>query len=159
MLAGDRAKLYDQAAKQTSGISVDDTALLKFKSILDEGKPAFLALVMDPAVKDKVILKESAAGGFDELAKFLETQDAEVVYGACPFFAGGMERPRYFFFSHVGGSVGGMKKAKVSMHRSGVSKALEGTSADFAAASPDEFTKDAVLAKLKKDTGGLDVTL
>lgn len=159
MLAGDRAKLYDQAAKQTSGIVIDDAALAEWKATLDGGKPRFLALVNDPAVKDRVCLKESGDGGFDELSKVLAGADSEVVYGACPFFVAGAERPRYFFFSFIGGSVGGMKKAKVSMHRSGVYKGLEGVTADFAAASPDEFTKEAALGKIKKDTGGLDVSL
>jgi len=67
---------------------------------------------------------------------------------------------KFFFFTVIGGGVGGMKKARVAMHKAGVYNQFEGVVADVYAAAPEEFTEEAaVLAKLRKDTGAADVSL
>ena len=121
------------------------------------GSSTWVACTYDASVKDSVTLNATGTGGFAELAAHVAGLSGEVVYGACPFTAGG--QTKYFFFTVVGSGVGGMKKARVAMHKSGIYKFFEGVVADVYAADASEFSPDAVLAKLKKDTGAADAAL
>lgn len=152
MLSGDRAALYDK--KSTSGIVVDDGVKSAWASARESGN--FVACRYDPSVKDRVILLATDAGSYASLKALLDSSPDEVVYGACPFTTGGLRK--FFFFTHVGAGVSGMKKARVAMHKGGIYKEFEGVVADVFASDASEFSADAVIAKLKKD-GSADASL
>lgn len=122
MLAGDRAALYSRESK--SGISVSDEALAAWEAAKGKDGAAWVACKYDPAAKDKVTFAASGDGGFSELHSFVAGNETEVVYGALPFYVDG--KRKFSFFTVVGSGVGGMKKARVGMHKNGVYAAFEG---------------------------------
>lgn len=124
MLSGDRAALYSRESK--SGIAVSDEALAAWEAAKGKDGAAWVACKYDPAAKDKVTFAASGDGGFAELHAFVAGNEGEVIYGALPFFVDG--KRKFSFVTVVGSGVGGMKKARVGMHKNGVYAAFDGVS-------------------------------
>lgn len=94
-------------------------------------------------------LKKKGKDGHEGLERALELMRNDVSFGACAFWAGDIRRP--FFYSYVGEGVSGMKRGQASALKGAVFKALHSTVGDIQSSSPDEFTRERVLQKLKKD--------
>ena len=90
---------------------------------------AFLLVAVSKTNAIEVVGAPTDAGGFGRLEAELLGAPDRVLYGACPFSRGGQQR--WCFFSWVGAGVGGMARARVSLQRGGVYKALEGCSAEL----------------------------
>ena len=74
---------------------------------------------------------------------------SDVAFGICAYWAGGVRKT--FFFTSIGENVSGIAKGKASMLKGAVYKAMEGCVGDIQSTEPADFTRERVLAKLKKD--------
>ena len=114
-----------------------------------------MLVAFDAAVRDKVVVTATGAGGFAELAAHLG--DADVAFAGCGFAAGTL--CKQFFLAWVGPAVGGMKKAKVSLQKQAVYNAFDGVSADVFAGSREELAPAVLAAAIAKAVRLPDVTL
>ena len=96
---------------------------------------------------------QSDDSGLDSLKNLLMESDNRVVYGVLTVKISGIVR--WVFYSYIGEAVSGMNRAKVSMHKSGISNYFVGIINSYSLSEPDDLD-DENLVNFFYSTGGFD---
>lgn len=143
MQVGDRAALHTM--KRSSGLDLSDPSIQPAWEALQAGDGGNWMLMQNhPDKKNAIALLGTGTGGLTELMEQLREDD--VMYGICQYTADG--RPRQFFLSYIGEEVSGMKRARVSMHRSAVYNNFDGLVGDVAASDRSDLAEASISATL-----------
>ena len=154
-LSGDRAKLYDEEKKRTSGIAPDAAVAAAMQSTRDAagGAGAWLCARLDASGKTLELVASGAEGGLAALRGHLADDAVSwAVLAFSPGFPYGEGSVKLASLTCVGTAVGAMKKGKVALQKQGVFAALGGLAQDvgvFQGAA--EATDEAVLAELRRN--------
>ena len=94
-------------------------------------------------------LKSTGTEGYDELVATLSTAEArsEVLYGAFSCKVG--KQRKFVFLAFIGESCSGMRRAKVSMHKQGVSNFFEGVCASVHVTDLDGLEPAAIVGAIQ----------
>lgn len=181
MLVGASASLYD--AKRTSGVRVSAAALDAWAALRRDAAPraaaaattsdaaaagagadaapSAVAAAADGGGAAEWLLLTAGAGAADEVALKARgvgwaaaveaMRDDEVSYLLAPATVGAATR--YIFVSYCGPAVGGMRRARVAMQRSGVYGAFAGLVASVEATERAELDAASVAEKVRRAVG------
>jgi len=148
MLVGNEASLYQ--VKRTANIDLSCPTLKAKWEEFRNGKLRWLACTY---TTPKIIsyLQSDCSSNLNSLQELLENSDDKVLYGVFSAKIGGIIR--WVFYSFIGDKVSGMNRAKVSLHKSGISNYFTGIISSISLSESDDVQEENLVAHLNASGG------